>query len=145
MSSKTCSLAYGFLSTPSGWRATTNTRICIGNKFIISIHALRVEGDKIPVRPRGLRRISIHALRVEGDDFAAVCLLKLIDISIHALRVEGDGFPAKLVHPLRYFYPRPPGGGRLMSLPARLKGGLFLSTPSGWRATFCTRTSLIRL
>ena len=33
-------------------------------------------------------------------------------ISIHALRVEGDVFPAKLVHPLRYFYPRPPGGGR---------------------------------
>ena len=33
--------------------------------------------------------ISIHALRVEGD-IACNCLLKEITISIHALRVEGD-------------------------------------------------------
>ena len=67
MSSKTCSLAYGFLSTPSGWRATTHTRICIGNKFIISIHALRVEGDRMPLEEAKVKYISIHALRVEGD------------------------------------------------------------------------------
>ena len=78
-----------FLSTPSGWRATS-----FFNGFphiaVISIHALRVEGDFIilissvcvnyfyPRPPGGGRRwlqgvfktdwtISIHALRVEGD------------------------------------------------------------------------------
>ena len=34
--------------------------------------------------------ISIHALRVEGDDDALPCLLPVARISIHALRVEGD-------------------------------------------------------
>ena len=38
------------------------------------------------------------------------------EISIHALRVEGDRrcSLSKLI--LRYFYPRPPGGGRLKAL-----------------------------
>ena len=39
------------------------------DRLMISIHALREEGDRLhllPV-PRGLR-ISIHALREEGDD-----------------------------------------------------------------------------
>ena len=37
-----------------------------------------------------------------------------IVISIHALRVEGDAYPGtKCVNKL-YFYPRPPGGGRLL-------------------------------
>ena len=101
--------------------------------------------------------ISIHALRVEGD-IAVLVLIVTKGISIHALRVEGDGFPAKLVHPLRYFYPRPPGGGRrdkkrrkggaryfyprppgggrrLKSAPYCFGRCIFLSTPSGWRAT----------
>ena len=33
----------------------------------ISIHALRVEGDKSPWALRTVFGISIHALRVEGD------------------------------------------------------------------------------
>ena len=55
--------------------------------------------------------ISIHALRVEGDGVKSPSIVRLI-ISIHALRVEGDwsATPAQS-HP-RYFYPRPPGGGR---------------------------------
>ena len=78
----------------------------------ISIHALRVEGDRLThpgggtrleflSTPSGWRAtlsaaneadskaISIHALRVEGD-----CVrthpASSIQISIHALRVEGD-------------------------------------------------------
>ena len=35
--------------------------------------------------------ISIHALRVEGDVFVRTCKIVTI-ISIHALRVEGDAF-----------------------------------------------------
>ncbi len=41
---------------------------------MISIHALRVEGDAaVPYYP-GKLRISIHALRVEGDNNARVGL-----------------------------------------------------------------------
>ena len=58
-----------------------------------------------------------------------------IRISIHALREEGD-FPRPSEQiPRRYFYPRPPRGGR----PKRVtqKGGdrRFLSTPFARRAT----------
>ena len=58
--------AFTFLSTPSGWRATTipvRRMVCA----VISIHALRVEGDfDFPIFKESYR-ISIHALRVEGD------------------------------------------------------------------------------
>ena len=33
------------------------------------------------------------------------------------------------------FYPRPPGGGRLFSFHSLPHVAVFLSTPSGWRAT----------
>ena len=79
----------------------------------ISIHALRVEGDHLPLsflhtvlyfypRPPGWRAtssrvlcsqvhfISIHALRVEGDLLNGSHIV-FREISIHALRVEGDG------------------------------------------------------
>ena len=56
-------------------------------------------------------KISIHALRVEGDrelcDKAA-----LVIISIHALRVEGDLTQTVWLSSPTHFYPRPPGGGR---------------------------------
>ena len=55
-----------FLSTPSGWRATLYKLRQIGVD-VISIHALRVEGDLIAVSSSASRLISIHALRVEGD------------------------------------------------------------------------------
>ena len=78
----------------------------------ISIHALRMEGDRFAVLGGDRMAISIHALRMEGDggkkNPVLVCL-----ISIHALRMEGDV-------------------GLLV--PALLLMG-FLSTPSAWRAT----------
>ena len=77
-----------FLSTPSGWRAT-DSGVTDEIDFIISIHALRVEGDQKRNR-------------------CADCA----DISIHALRVEGDRRPATPASSCPYFYPRPPGGGR---------------------------------
>ena len=56
-------------------------------------------------------------------------------ISIHALREEGD-LPSVRGRPvLRYFYPRPPRGGRLHFLDARGRHRKFLSTPSARRAT----------
>ena len=78
-----------FLSTPSGWRATiySCSYACTQNNFyprppgggrpllrynnnlriIISIHALRVEGDIVGTFDEADGMISIHALRVEGD------------------------------------------------------------------------------
>ena len=100
-----------FLSTPSARRATAGIK-AIGHRTLISIHALREEGDLSDVRvrqqhgnfyprpPRGGRRtdkdgeifgyqISIHALREEGDR-RGLDLSGLRHISIHALREEGD-------------------------------------------------------
>ena len=100
-----------FLSTPSGWRATVGffTR---QKTYIISIHALRVEGDT-------------HET------------LQLLPHSNFYPRPPGGGRPpqrqgdAKTAH----FYPRPPGGGRpCFQLPVKTPL-IFLSTPSGWRAT----------
>ena len=77
-----------FLSTPSGWRATTQVLfLCCG--LVISIHALRVEGDVGFTVFRLSLKISIHALRVEGDPLS-LCIIDGYKISIHALRVEGD-------------------------------------------------------
>ena len=78
----------------------------------ISIHSLRVEGDKlwqlIPAKKilfqstpsvwretilkkaiDLLQKISIHSLRVEGD-CSSRCVRAVCGISIHSLRVEGD-------------------------------------------------------
>ena len=56
--------------------------------------------------------ISIHALREEGD-FCAVNRRLQQRISIHALREEGDWTITGTRFPRPYFYPRPPRGGRL--------------------------------
>ena len=57
---------YGFLSTPSVWRATI-LLAGVPDGHLISIHALRVEGDLRLGPEPGEPPISIHALRVEGD------------------------------------------------------------------------------
>ena len=130
-----------FLSTPSGWRATQGSaarparqgdfyprppgggrhqnRFLAGAPLPISIHALRVEGD-CALSPSGAvcAKISIHALRVEGDCQLGLFPTFKIAISIHALRVEGDN----------------------MSEAELLGHVVFLSTPSGWRATSVHRT-----
>ena len=57
--------------------------------------------------------ISIHALREEGDTLATT-LAKTYKISIHALREEGDFSRRTESFGKTDFYPRPPRGGRLM-------------------------------
>ena len=58
--------------------------------FLISIHALRVEGDGERHAGYNIKpEISIHALRVEGDAEPQTQKV-VLKISIHALRVEGD-------------------------------------------------------
>ena len=106
--------------------------------ILISIHALREEGDFFP--PTGLlssfqflstpsaRRatfqlpafasnilISIHALREEGDKELYLTGTST-DISIHALREEGDYPSRRTTAACSHFYPRPPRGGRLVEV-----------------------------
>ena len=145
-----------FLSTPSARRATpAGERPLAG--YLISIHALREEGDS---RVRQLRyadllflstpsarratglgqdinfaeQISIHALREEGDlDADATCFRQWI--SIHALREEGDTTLEKINQYVEDFYPRPPRGGRQGQCAGWFSSHKFLSTPSARRAT----------
>ena len=55
-----------FLSTPSARRATYELKL-LGIDTVISIHALREEGDAATCTMRFYISISIHALREEGD------------------------------------------------------------------------------
>ena len=102
----------------------------------ISIHALRVEGDQVAQAVTDTKIISIHALRVEGDLYDTRVPPKR-PISIHALRVEGDvektikeGDKDKhiSIHALRV-------EGDAPTAPPEYDEDIFLSTPSGWRAT----------
>ena len=146
-----------FLSTPSARRATCD-KILIESELVISIHALREEGDMglippfctmshfYPRPPRGGRPgfgwfccrclpISIHALREEGDIQLTNGKRAAIPISIHALREEGDPPQFPLFLPFCDFYPRPPRGGRLKKSEKEEAAEKFLSTPSARRAT----------
>ena len=124
----------------------------------ISIHALREEGDLqvlwthflikhfYPRPPRGgrqqmetdlclLRIISIHALREEGDELASSlpALMSLFLSTPSARRATLQGWSASA--PSRYFYPRPPRGGRQVCQNVISSAAIFLSTPSARRAT----------
>ena len=77
-----------FLSTPSARRAT-NLHSLVRNLGVISIHALREEGDGHKPNTCTAWVISIHALREEGD------------VRRHSHRIS-----------IKNFYPRPPRGGR---------------------------------
>ena len=112
-----------FQSTPSARRATAEMQLA-GRLLIISIHALREEGDPYSVHVLEVgRRISIHALREEGDASSSLVLVVPFlfqstpsarrateagrwsrpwrRISIHALREEGDPAPSLLHAPAR--------------------------------------------
>ena len=105
--------------------------------FLISIHALREEGDLVPrVVLRALPDISIHALREEGDMLHDICSPFFTAISIHALREEGD------IRTVFVFF-RPV---QFLSTPSARRATMqcvvnfveffqFLSTPSARRAT----------
>ena len=96
---------------PRGGRRVTTHKMRFSTT--ISIHALREEGDLHPLFLDAIiSDISIHALREEGDTgFGRLCCCGF-PISIHALREEGDGQRGWSKTTPKYFYPRPPRGGR---------------------------------
>ena len=123
-----------FLSTPSARRATVCIVPCVQRR-LISIHALREEGDQsAQAASVSAMYISIHALREEGDvqqtdgrlcgnhfyprpprggRRRSDCLCPVVlQISIHALREEGDPLMLGYKKTDDDFYPRPPRGGR---------------------------------
>ena len=129
-----CRERRGFLSTPSARRATTRRPTAPGRpsdfyprpprggrlksttyrtmETLISIHALREEGDVGKFIGQQFGQISIHALREEGDPCYHVTVYSPEIISIHALREEGDGQHQQRPYSPCHFYPRPPRGGR---------------------------------
>ena len=124
-----------FLPTPSARRATSLTPLPTGNKTI-STHALREEGDFgggliLPLQVRFLPTPSARRATAPDHETWSVW-----EISTHALREEGDTNPSSSARIDRYFYPRPPRGGRpagpWMSTSGRT---IFLPTPSARRAT----------
>ena len=175
-----------FLSTPSARRATRQiirrtikrqnfyprpprggrrlfAQIC-EHGIIISIHALREEGDRkvrrakrqfrdfYPRPPRGGRQqargvteeyqVFLSTPSARRATGAAQCEEVLGCISIHALREEGDRTGIRIPGGMGNFYPRPPRGGRQASKSLTEKACLFLSTPSARRATGCYQGSL---
>ena len=123
----------------------------------ISIHSLRMEGDKrFPILFDNLC-ISIHSLRMEGDGTlvakkstiayfnplpphggrpsskTATC--RHWKISIHSLRMEGDEISRIVIRSRRNFNPLPPHGRRLHSRFSMMFRRKFQSTPSAWRET----------
>ena len=127
-----------FQSTPSVGRATRSTahstnqsqhfnpRPPWGGRHMVPISlSKRVEFQSTPsvgratsehpVDTRRRKDISIHALRGEGDTPVNINRERPIIISIHALRGEGDGKNEAVAEQCRYFNPRPPWGGRLIT------------------------------
>ncbi len=151
-----------FLSTPSARRATSVLLFGV-QQVLISIHALREEGDHpYSSWERGsneflstpsARRATIprpHLLCWHHDFYprpprggrrrAAGVVPPVGLISIHALREEGDVLRRVWRVRLADFYPRPPRGGRPSTITAMRTAVKFLSTPSARRATSAANT-----
>ena len=146
-----------FLSTPSARRATCAVTAFRKQLQIISIHALREEGDRpqaqvqskadnfYPRPPRGGRRSAPSGRRSNSAFLSTPSARRAtqqqqgqrqgLQISIHAIREEGDSSPKPSLWKPSNFYPRPPRGGRHIDEINDHIHKLFLSTPSARRAT----------
>ena len=134
VTSSLCLYYTTFLSTPSARRATELPR-ADDSRRAISIHALREEGDTTArpmIKPCSVF-LSTPSARRATDAGGHGGLMG--GISIHALREEGDLQCLVTWSSHRYFYPRPPRGGRRWYLRPRSVRFRFLSTPSARRAT----------
>ena len=135
---------------PWGGRPRRSTTLSASTS--ISIHALRGEGDQLPFPSQCQRsRISIHALRGEGDKDSASQVIaaakflstpsvgratyRLTDaldlvgfLSTPSVgRATHDGRSARAAR--KHFYPRPPWGGRSLTVAARTPTANFYPRP----------------
>ena len=127
-----------FLSTPSARRATVH--FCPENVFLrISIHALREEGDSWRLNPKtaGERFLSTPSARRATYNLELMKKEQTFLSTPSARRATSRGSTSPATRP--DFYPRPPRGGRLTRISAKVKSVRFLSTPSARRATLQSR------
>ena len=103
--------------------------------FDISIHALREEGDVLLIETYWMELVFLSTPSARRATLMRELAIRIKDISIHALREEGDWSLNRLFIFEKYFYPRPPRGGRLFWHGIRYQIRQFLSTPSARRAT----------
>ena len=123
-----------FLPAPSARRATEHTVVLVCS-CVISIHALREEGDQLPPPHPGRTKYFYPRPPRGGRPRSRPQECHADQISIHALREEGDpGFRLRIFSGTN-FYPRPPRGGRLTVRSIAPGRSQFLSTPSARRAT----------
>ncbi len=149
-----------FLSTPSARRATRVRLVCTCGTF----RFLSTPSARRATLPSHAFSFSFLFLSTPSARRATFYLhyitLCFFCISIHALREEGDMVDRKSLLQMKYFYPRPPRGGRPAGMlccscvldfyPRPPRGGrhpplrfpslayIFLSTPSARRATQTT-------
>ena len=124
----------GFLSTPSGWRATKQRRRCRRLRGFLSTPSgwrATVQNTTPPRRSRTFLSTPSGWRATAAGTGAAAGACDFYP------RPPGGGRPAYAYHLLNppYFYPRPPGGGRRKLRKTVYQHDVFLSTPSGWRAT----------
>ena len=111
---------------------------CFFNKFffkVISIHALREEGDESLENSLVSARISIHALREEGDSLRYARTVRRSDFYPRPPRGGRRNAGTAEADAEDHFYPRPPRGGRRLAKIEKTPEPIFLSTPSARRAT----------
>ena len=102
---------------------------------MISIHALREEGDATSTRVRSSSSRFLSTPSARRATWQGGCNYNLQLISIHALREEGDRAIQRIQRAENNFYPRPPRGGRPVASRLFESQQKFLSTPSARRAT----------
>ena len=146
-----------FLSTPSARRATTLRMVSV-KQFIISIHALREEGDLCrtyvfvapphfyPRPPRGGRPSALPGCSCISPNFyprpprggrrqsSVYVFCSFLFLSTPSAR-RATSLALCIPRFLPNFYPRPPRGGRRPDAPRKSQDCRFLSTPSARRAT----------
>ena len=123
-----------FLSTPSGWRATSRALKRSSPKLFLSTPS----GWRATKSMSRTTKSAYHFYpRPPGGGRRFHCFI-VSSVSCHFYpRPPGGG---RLIHTQEKqqtsdFYPRPPGGGRPDLGRRDMPSTLFLSTPSGWRAT----------
>ena len=134
--------AVEFLSTPPVWRATQPARRRIQQR-LISIHALRAEGDAGLGSPVPARWVFLSTLSSRRATSTRPHLFLFPIISIHALLAESDRSPGHHRQSTHNFYPRSPRRERRTSSIIAMRLWIFLSTLYSRRATtvydvFCT-------
>ena len=101
---------------PRGGRQALALKTAAGQEFLSTPSARRATRRCRP--PTQNQAISIHALREEGDGGIGPHPGEIEVISIHALREEGDVPAVTAADAHKYFYPRPPRGGRPRTIPS---------------------------